>query len=50
MNLRVEGQTIWLTRLEIAELFQTTKNNVSMYTKNIFEEGELTRKQLLRNP
>ncbi len=41
MNLRVEGQTIWLTQLEIAELFQTTKNNVSMHTKNIFEEGEL---------
>ena len=42
MNLRVEGQTIWLTQLEIAELFQTTKNNVSMHTKNSFEEGELS--------
>lgn len=42
MELRVEGQTIWLTQLEIAELFQTTKNNVSIHTKNIFEEGELT--------
>ena len=42
MQLRVEGQTIWLTQLEIAELFQTTKNNVSIHTKNIFEEGELT--------
>ena len=41
MNLRVEGQTVWLTQLEIAELFQTTKNNVSMHTKSIFEEGEL---------
>jgi len=42
MQLRVEGQTIWLTQLEIAELFQTTKNNVLIHTKNIFEEGELT--------
>jgi hypothetical protein len=42
MNLRVEGETIWLTQLEIAELFQTTKNNVSIHTKNIFAEGELT--------
>ncbi len=42
MNLRVEGKTIWLTQLEIAELFQTTKNNISMHTKNIFDEGELT--------
>jgi hypothetical protein len=41
MNLRVDGQTIWLTQLEIAELFQTTKNNVSIHTKNIFADGEL---------
>ena len=42
LDLRVEGTTIWLTQLEIAELFQTTKHNVSIHTKNIFAEGELT--------
>lgn len=42
MHLRVEGGTIWLTQLEVAELFQTTKNNVSIHTRNIFAEGELT--------
>jgi hypothetical protein len=42
MQLRVEGQTIWLTQLEIAELFQTTKQNVSLHAKNIFEDGELS--------
>jgi hypothetical protein len=42
MHLRVEGGTIWLTQLEVAELFQTTKNNVSIHTKNIFAERELT--------
>jgi hypothetical protein len=42
MQLRVEGATIWLTQLEIAELFQTTKQNVSLHAKNIFEEGELS--------
>ncbi len=41
MNLRVDGQTIWLTQAEIAELFQTTKQNVSLHSKNIFEDGEL---------
>ncbi len=41
LQLRVEGATIWLTQLEIAELFQTTKQNVSLHAKNIFEEGEL---------
>ncbi len=41
MNLRVDGQTIWLTQAEIAELFQTTKQNVSLHAQNIFEEQEL---------
>jgi hypothetical protein len=41
MNLRVDGQTVWLTQLEIAELFETTKQNVSLHAKNIFEDGEL---------
>ena len=41
INLRVEADSIWLSQLEIAELFQTTKQNVSLHAKNIFEEGEL---------
>lgn len=41
LHLRVEGETIWLSQLEIAELFQTTKQNVSLHTKNIFEDKEL---------
>jgi hypothetical protein len=41
MHLRVEGGTIWLSQAEIAELFQTTKQNVSLHSKNILEEGEL---------
>lgn len=41
-HLRVETDTIWLSQLEIAELFQTTKQNVSLHAKNIFEDKELT--------
>lgn len=41
MHLRVENGTIWLSQAEIAELFQTTKQNVSLHAKNILEEGEL---------
>ncbi len=41
LHLRVEGQSVWLSQLEIAELFQTTKQNVSLHAKNIFEDGEL---------
>ena len=42
LDLRIEGETVWLTQLEIAELFQTTKQNVSLHAINIFEEGELS--------
>ncbi len=41
LDLRVEAQTVWLTQLEIAELFQTTKQNVSLHAGNILKEGEL---------
>ncbi|HET7663912.1 MAG TPA: virulence RhuM family protein [Rhodanobacteraceae bacterium] len=42
LNLRVDAQTVWLTQAEIAELFQTTKQNVSLHARNIFEDMELT--------
>lgn len=42
IHLRVEADSVWLTQLEIAELFQTTKQNVSLHARNILEEGELS--------
>jgi len=42
LNLRVEAETVWLSQLEIAELFQTTKQNISLHAKNIFEDKELS--------
>ena len=42
INLRVEAESVWLSQLEIAELFKTTKQNVSLHAKNIFTEGELS--------
>ena len=41
INLRLENDTVWLNQLEIAELFETTKQNVSKHIKAIFEDGEL---------
>lgn len=41
MHLRVDGDTVWLSQLEIAELFQTSKQNVSLHVKNIFDDNEL---------
>lgn len=39
--LRAEGGTVWLSQLELAELFQTSKQNVSLHIKNILADGEL---------
>jgi len=36
-----ENETVWLSQVQIAELFQTTRNNVSIHITNIFKEGEL---------
>lgn len=41
IRLRAEGETVWLTQLEMAELFQTTKQNISLHVNNIFSEKEL---------
>ncbi|MDZ8119944.1 virulence RhuM family protein [Pontiella agarivorans] len=41
LDLRVENGTVWLHQLEVADLFQTTKQNVSLHARNILEEGEL---------
>ena len=42
LQLRTDGKSVWLTQLEIAELFQTTKQNVSLHANNIFKDGELS--------
>ena len=44
INLTLENGTIWLTQLQIAELFQTSKQTISELIKNILEDGELDAK------
>ncbi|RKW39622.1 MAG: cell filamentation protein Fic [Lachnospiraceae bacterium] len=44
INLKLEDGTIWLSQLEIAELFQSSKQNVSKHIKAIFSDGELAEK------
>ena len=43
IDVRFDGETVWLTQQQMAELFQTTKQNVSLHVQNIYEEGELER-------
>lgn len=41
IECRFEGETIWLTQALMAELFQTTIQNINLHLQNIYEEGEL---------
>ncbi len=41
IQLRTEGGTVWLSQLEMAELFDATKQNISLHLKNVFEDGGL---------
>ena len=41
INLRAFEGTVWLTQSEMSELFDTTKQNVSIHLKNVFEDREL---------
>ena len=41
LEVRVENETVWLSQAQMAELFLTTKQNVSLHVNNIFKEDEL---------
>lgn len=41
LDVRVENETVWLTQAQMTELFQTTRNNITLHIRNIFKEGEL---------
>lgn len=41
VHSKTEDDTVWLSQAQMTELFQTTKQNVSLHIKNVFDEGEL---------
>jgi len=41
IEVRIEDETVWLTQAQMADLFQATKQNVSLHINNIFKENEL---------
>jgi hypothetical protein len=42
LNVRLEGGTVWLTQAQIAQLYQTTPQNVTLHLQAIYSEGELS--------
>ena len=49
VEILVENETIWLPQQKIAELFDTTKQNVSLHVKNIFKSGELDENSVVKD-
>ena len=49
VSVRLDGETVWLTNLQLAQLFQVSKSAVNEHIKNIFDSGELSPEATVRN-
>jgi hypothetical protein len=49
VEVRFEHENIWLTQKLIAELFGTTKQNVSLHLQNIFKDKELNQDSVVKD-
>ena len=49
LEVRLENETVWLTQQQMAELLQTTKQNISLHTSNIFKEKELEKDSVVKD-
>jgi len=48
LDVRMESETVWLTQAQMAELFQTTKQNISLHIGNAFKEGEFDKNSVVK--
>ena len=48
IEVRLEDENVWLTQKAMAELFDTTKQNISLHINNIFEENELNQNSVVK--
>ncbi|NWK54587.1 virulence RhuM family protein [Verrucomicrobiaceae bacterium N1E253] len=49
IQLRAENETVWLSQLEMAELFNATKQNISLHLKNIYADEELSQEATVKD-
>ena len=49
VNTRFADEDVWLTQAQLAEIYQTTKQNVSQHIDNIFSDGELDENRTVKN-
>jgi hypothetical protein len=46
--VRVEDESVWLSQAQMVDLFQTSKQNISLHIRNVFEEGELSEESVVK--
>ena len=49
IDVTLEDETVWLNQAQMAELFQTTKQNISYHINNCFKEGELNETSVVKD-
>lgn len=49
IDVRLQDETLWVTQMQMAELFQKDRRTISEYIANVYEEGELTQDATVRN-
>ena len=49
LDLRIHDETLWMTQQMMAELFQTSVQNIIMHVKNIYEDAELERERTCKD-
>lgn len=49
IEVKIQGETVWLTQQQMAELFQTSRSNVVEHIQHIYAEGELDETSTCRN-
>ena len=49
LDVQLDHDTVWLSQAQMVELFGTTKQNISLHTRNVFKEGELMEKAVVKD-
>ena len=49
LEVRMENETVWLTQAQMAQLFNSSKQNISLHINNIFKEGELDKNSVVKD-
>lgn len=48
LDVKLDNETVWLSQTQLIELFQSTKQNISLHINNLFKEGELNKKATVK--